>query len=657
MSGGRSQPSPHVRGVALLVLLVLLAYLSSTRGGFVWDDVVLATGRRTAPQGKAAGVFLGYWSQHRGAFTPGYYPARELSLALDRKLWGQNAPGFHVTNVALHILSCVLLYALALKVTGRPGTSLLWAALWGLHPAATECADWIKNRTILLCAPFSFGALILAFPGLDVSRSRRVLFAVACGCCYALALLCKELAMVVPAIALLLPAVVPRLKGQARRAPVLAMWLVLGVYLAAKGSLFAFGHERILPARRRARAPAAERVWRSCVTYASVAGAPVRLCAERGLERPRHVWGLVLLGCAMALAWRRGRPQWLAALGVGWFVLAIAPAANWPIYLADRPIAEQRAYLALPGACAVVCALGRGRRSWTVACLLVPLVALTVHRHSAWASNRALWTATLPEAPAHPRAWLNLGNVYLDESRPAAAERCHRRSIRLDPLWASPWHQLAEARVLRKDWSAAARFYERSLTLSRRPDVHFALAGCYANLGQYAAAAAQCLLALEVAPEFTDALVRLALIQIARGQEQDGVATLERAAQEDPGNAWAQFELGNHHYKHKRWRAALRHYEATVDLGGESDALLLNMGIALRFVGRAEDAERCLERCVTANSGQWRAWEALGMLAESAGRFHDARFFYLRAMAIHPQAGVARRRLPGVLRELAEPEP
>ena len=642
----RVRGAGHRRPVALLILLGLAAYLSSARGGFVWDDVWLVLGDRAAPRGRVAGALLGFWSQHRGSLTPGYYPTRELSFALDRRLWGQNAWGFHVTSVSLHLASCLLLYALGVRLSGRRGTAFLWAALWCIHPAATECTNWLKNRTILLCSVASMGTLVLCSTLDRGSRNRHLLGGVVAAALMAVSLLCKEIAVVVPIVAVIVAACSPRLTLRHVRLPVAGLWVVLVVYLGLKGVAFGRGRDLARPPRDQSQPPLIQRVLKSYMMYANVGAGPFSLCADRHLDTPHHAPMALLMALCCVLAWWRGRLRWLLALGVAWFAIALFPASNL-IYLSDRPLAEQRMYLALPGICGLLAAL-TVRRRWLTMLMLVALTALTVERHGVWASNHALWTTTIPQVPAAARPWLNLGNYYLNGSRYAASERYQRQALRRDPTWYAPWVQIGRARAGLKDPDGAIKHLEKALTLGRRPDIHFDLAGCYAERGPMAQALGHCKAALMLDPSFTDARVRMALVYLNQGDEEAAGRTLEEAVSITPGSAWAQFELGNYHYKHRRYAEALKRYQVARALQPESHRTLQSMGEVLHVMGRPQAAREAFERSLALNARNWKAWQGLGHVAEVADELGRARACYGQALALNPQANISQARLTAV---------
>jgi tetratricopeptide (TPR) repeat protein len=163
----RLEPSRPVRpGILLAAALVVVAasYGRAWEGPFVWDDVPLIVEEPGVHTLAPARYFLSaFWrASPAEAANPIYYrPVVTLSYALDWTLGGGNPIPFHVLNVALHLVMCGLVYALARRCGARPATAALGAALFGTMPRLTECVSWVSGRTDVFAAVLGTGALLL----------------------------------------------------------------------------------------------------------------------------------------------------------------------------------------------------------------------------------------------------------------------------------------------------------------------------------------------------------------------------------------------------------------------------------------------------------------------------------------------------------------
>ena len=98
------------------------------------------------------------WNSFR---NPYYMPFTHLSFLFDIFLYGDNAGGFHITNMFLHILNSLLVFYLLYIMTAEKWKSFFVAILFTVHPQHVEAVAWISERKELLAA--FFGLLALSF--------------------------------------------------------------------------------------------------------------------------------------------------------------------------------------------------------------------------------------------------------------------------------------------------------------------------------------------------------------------------------------------------------------------------------------------------------------------------------------------------------------
>src|ERR1700722_18427563 len=143
-------------GLALLVL-TFLVYANVRQFGFVqYDD--------DQDVSDNAHIRSGLTRDNVGwAFTSGensnWMPLTRLSHALDVELFGLRAGFHHLTNVLLHALAVLLLFAFLNRATGARWPSAFAALLFALHPLHVESVAWIAERKDVLSAVFWFLAL------------------------------------------------------------------------------------------------------------------------------------------------------------------------------------------------------------------------------------------------------------------------------------------------------------------------------------------------------------------------------------------------------------------------------------------------------------------------------------------------------------------
>ncbi len=102
-------------GVALIVLVAVIAYFPSISGGFVLDDDLLLTENNLV---KAPDGIYQFWCTTKAT---DYWPATNATLWIEWRLWGMNSAGYHVTNLILHIVESLLVWLILRKLSHSRG--------------------------------------------------------------------------------------------------------------------------------------------------------------------------------------------------------------------------------------------------------------------------------------------------------------------------------------------------------------------------------------------------------------------------------------------------------------------------------------------------------------------------------------------------------
>ena len=181
-------------GAGLLLMLVYLPILRSAF--FVKDDIFLLT----SAQMDFPESLLRPWL---GGF---YRPVSEWFFALEYAAFGMHPLPYHLVSVALHGLSCYLVFLLAKHVLGHASAAALASLIFAVHPLHTECVSWISGQMSLLSGLLGLAVLyhFVASSGLS-ARSLIVLFVLfVCGSAayesfYAVPFMCAGLALLMGA--------------------------------------------------------------------------------------------------------------------------------------------------------------------------------------------------------------------------------------------------------------------------------------------------------------------------------------------------------------------------------------------------------------------------------------------------------------------------
>jgi len=184
-----------------LAILILLAYSNTINGAFQLDDTVWITDNPVIRNLSNLPAML---RSQRGLTM--------ASFALNYAIGGLDPRGYHLVNIAIHILNSILVYillahTLILAGFARPRAkmlSLLCAAIFSLHPVQTQAVTYIVQRMESMSAAFCLLSLI-AF--IHTARARGTIKKYVCYALipitYIAAFYSKEIAITLPAIIIL----------------------------------------------------------------------------------------------------------------------------------------------------------------------------------------------------------------------------------------------------------------------------------------------------------------------------------------------------------------------------------------------------------------------------------------------------------------------
>jgi tetratricopeptide (TPR) repeat protein len=238
------------------------------------------------------------------------------------------------------------------------------------------------------------------------------------------------------------------------------------------------------------------------VRFVSSAWDPVALAATAA-------WGAALF---LAIRARRRYP--LVAVGVVWFLAALAPSSSFiPL---KEGMAEHRAYLAMPGLIlAGASVLGPTLAASITARMAAVLVLavcswLTFERNVVWNDATVLWAEAADRSPSMWEPHYAYGDALREAEQCEAAVTEYQIVLRFNP--------------------------------SHR-DTLVNLGICYGKLGRYREAEASFKRLLAVDPGFVRAYTNLAALAVARHEYDDAREYYLEAIRNDPRNVLAHMQL------------------------------------------------------------------------------------------------------------------
>ena len=467
MNTGPSAPET-VRPVQVAVLIALIAavYLIALPGPFQFDDYATIAVDRGA-QSPAA-----WWANADRHVRP----LTKASFVLTHLLgeWIGNIPMTHrIANLATHLAAMLALTVLGARVArtclsdnaaqAAGSIAFVAAAIFGLHPFATEAVSYLSGRSMALgtlLAAASLWAYLRWRCGDGTAWGAAALVA-----CLG-ALLARETAFVTPLLWLgwewarrdQAPAPPVASSGPlasaaftGARLAALTRRAVLPVAIVALFGAWLMAHQRYGPLLEVSRRIASQHLGQAsflpAIEYFASGFALLRYPnidpdLAPGAMSTGHRWlaSFVLAGI-VALAWRarRTRPHWL--IGLLWVLAWLGPM--YALRVRYDAIAERHFHPALWGAAfplavEMVLFASRGRTTRLLTGVVGAFAALalstvTLVRNADYRSEIALWEAARRGAPDKVRVLNNLGVAYMEAKRWDDAHAVLERAVVLDP--------------------------------------------------------------------------------------------------------------------------------------------------------------------------------------------------------------------------------
>ena len=420
--------TPWTISVAL-VCLGVVAYCSSFRGPFIFDD--LAAIRDNPDFGGASNL-------QYSSTTLTARPVLWFSFKVDYALAGQSVEAYHVTNLLIHLTAGLLLFGIVRRNLMRTQTwgkrfvdSAPWlagavAGIWLVHPLTTAAVTYIVQRAETLAAMFYLLVIYCLIRSADSGRAVVVWSAGTIIAC-ALGIMTKETLATAPLIALIYDRTF--LAGSFAAALKTRRWLYAG--LAATWGILAVV---VIQGQGRGNTIGFN-LGISPIQYAltqlGVIAHYIRLVFwPRGLVLTATDWpvarhwnqvgapGLLvalLLVATLVAFWKWPRLGFLLA----WFFLILAPSSSI-VPIVTEIEADHRAYLPLAGLVALGVVGGwLFAQRWHATrllialapCVIAILITLTILRNNDYQTPTLIWADNVAKRPNAWSAWSGYGQV------------------------------------------------------------------------------------------------------------------------------------------------------------------------------------------------------------------------------------------------------
>lgn len=658
----------------LICAVVLVAYWPAYTAGFLWDDYTMVT-----DSALLRGPLRLIWFS---AVPADYFPLTYSSLWVEWRLWGENPMGYHIVNVVLHALSCVIFWRVLVRLK-LPG-AFLAAMLFAVHPVNVESVAWVAERKNALAMVFY---MLTAWSFVCFAQTRKLGFYVLSLGAFLLSLLAKTSVVAWPVVAVGIFYFCQKTSAKQNatqekpfRAVAVSVVWVLPFFLVSLGLGLltiwfqyhrAIGndvihHHDFLTRLAGAGCAVWFYLWKALVPYPLSFVYPMWNIDSHSLAV--FLPAIALVVAVGVLLWRRASWSNAVLWGLIYFVLLLAPVLGFiNIYFQRYSyVADHWQYFALPAVTVLVAlALTRVKLQQTVGVVLVAVFAvMTFARARVYHDEETIWQDTLAKNPNCWVAYNNLAYLRQHAGNTAAACELYEKSISIFPDQAEAHNNLGCA-LLNTDRTTEA--LEHLQTASRinpdYPTVYYLLGSGYQRLGKTAEAIdayrnairsepkyspaynnLACLLlmegkrgdaesllrrALELNDEYAEAMVNLGAILNDTGRQQEAVPLLKKSVRIIPNNPDGHLNLANALFVLKDISGARDEYSATLEINPHQYAAHYGLASCLAKSGQATAAMKHYQLAIEENPAHVESHYQLAVLL-AANKQKSAAIEHLR---------------------------
>ena len=578
----REQTGRLRRRAAAIVLAGALVYANSLAGPFVFDDRGTILDNHTIER---------IWDREvlsAPQETPvAGRPVVNVSFAVNYALHGREVGGYHVGNIAIHLLSGLMVFAVVrrtLQFTSLKGTAtnmaFAIALIWTLHPLNSEVVNYLSQRTESLMGFFFLLTMYAGIRAMQRPPGHGWVAAAILAC--ALGMGSKESMVTAPVLMLIYDrSFVARSVAEALRTRwrlyvgLATTWIVLALLVVRAPRALSAGfsahdadpwtyvlNQAVMVTRY---------LWLSIW--------PADLTLYYGWPRPltlADVWlpalFVVSLLALTAIAWIRS-PK-VGFLGV-WFFLTLAPTSSF-VPIATEVGAERRMYLPLIA--------------------VIGAIYLAIER----AGDRAI------ESTRSIARGTSFAICFLLAVATIGRNREYQSSLRLAETTFERWPSPGAHSMLGTELAASRRFDEAESHLRRAapqfPPARYYLATVLAKNGHSEEAIAQFRQFTREQPSALDQvhLARglMAELLVENGRLDEAVEQYRLMVAARPADSDARKLLAATLVRQKAYEEAIGQYQQLLSQTPTDVHALGGLGIALASVGRLDQAIVAFRRAV-----------------------------------------------------------
>ena len=707
----------HIRLIASLLLIAagVLVYLNSFSGAFIFDDEEIIIPNPHIRK---------LWPPWESMSAPSEISLRDrpivsYTLATNYALGGLDVWGYHALNLAIHILTALILFGIIRRTFLNPNLQTRYghtatllsfsiALIWLVHPLQTESVTYISQRSESLCGLFYLLTLYCfiraaeflsrdtqsrnskksdkpeceakASPKYRVKLSFDIsnhvfkanLWFIASFIFCALGMGTKAVMVTAPLMVFIYDLIF--ISPSPRRAlnkhwvfylSLASTWLIQIALLVSTSYADIKTHKPLEYAFTQ---------FGVIVHYLKLSFHPYPLCLDYGWPSARKIGEILppafaIGGLLAATIWALFKRPALSFLGI-WFFLILAPTSSL-LPLEDMAF-EHRLYLPLAAIIVLLVVGGyelllflfpseKGVRVilgfWLVMTIALYLSILTAARNRVYHSPIEMWYDVLARRPYNSRAYTNLGNALFKQGKIDEAIQLYKEALQISPANYQAQLNWAVALIKLGKFSEAIVHCRKALHLNPSyEEAHLYWGTALFELGEEEEAIQHFNRSLELEPQNAESYVNLGNLLASQGNTKTALNILRHALLLDPLSAEAHNNIAKVLISLNKVEEAIIHCRQAINLNPDLVEAYNNLGIALSGRGELEEAITQHTEALRIKPDYPEAHYNLGITLAEQGKLEEATAHFIEALRIKPGYAEAHNNLGIALIEQGKPE-
>ena len=669
----------------IIIAVTYAIFSNSLSNQFVFDDESVIVGNQSITDlGNIPKFFTAEDGFHKviGRY---YRPVTSTTYALDYYFWGLDPYGFHLTNLIIHIISCLLLFKILTLLFWRYKYRNLFALLstliFAAHPIHTEAVSWVSGRTDSLVTMFFFASFLFYIEytkemrfvekdnSLKTIKENNFAYLVLSLLFYTLGLLSKEMIITMPVVILLYDFVYRKKNLDYFKENILNyvyFAVITAGYLIVRYMLL-----KDIPERTNYLYFIGKDVYvtigtmlKTIPVYFRLLFAPFGLLYHyngvildaKSLIDIEVILSFLFIALLILISIYYFKKDSIISFCIAFFLVSLVPVMN--IIPSMNLMAERFLYMTSFALVLLIChvtLLGSAKRDFTfltigLVVIICSLSYLTYKRNADWKDNNTLYSSA--KNIEGSVLLVNSGNILANEKKYDEAAQLYSRAIDLRDKNLLAHHNLGLIYLLKGNLDSAEMKFNKGISIdSLAPDGYYQLANVYRMQGKKEEAINMLQKLQTIYPNYRESKNILKLFAEGDTGDSTNAGSDLKTSKADEIKIQRINDLQNSSYKNyteKKYEDAIKDLKELIILSDDSatkSGFMNNIGMCYFEMNNSQMEEKYYMDSFNWDKKNINAMNGLAALYKRGGNFEKSAFYLNKILALNPTDESAKMKL------------